>query len=231
MTKMVEEADNIHDHSTMRPFLVLVALVGCGGNDPTPDAPPLDCSTYCTEIQANCTGANAQYPDLAHCMATCTSFPMGSMVTNTPGNTLGCRIYHAGGPSKMLPATHCVHAGPGGDLITATPQAFCSGGNVCESFCTLEIKACGSLDAPLPGHPRDNTNNELFQYQNMDDCMSSCAGFDKIHAYSTTAAGNSLACRLYYATDAAISVTPNGTMYCSATAALPTGPCAGAATP
>jgi hypothetical protein len=223
----------------MRPFLILIPLVGCGGDskpdiDATLDSAPvaLDCPTYCTEIQANCISANAQYPDIEHCIATCTSFTVGtSKVTDTSGNTLGCRISFAGDPSKTAPATHCVHAGPGGDLIMATPPAFCSGGDVCASFCTLEIKACGSLDAPLPGNPRDGTNNPLFQYQNMDDCMRSCATFDKTHAYSPMAVGNSLACRLFYATSAAIAVTPNGVMYCSATAAFPTGPCAGAPTP
>jgi len=217
----------------MRSFLTMIALADCGGGNPTIDAAvvPLDCPTYCAEIQANCTGANAQYPDLnadpsmAHCMATCASFTKGtSTVTDMSGNTLGCRIYHAGAPSKMAPGTHCIHAGPAGDLLMATPPAFCSGGDVCTSFCTLEIKACGSLDVPLPGDPRDSTNNHLFQYRNMADCMSSCASFDKAHPYNITAAGDSLACRLFHATSAAISVTPDGAMNCSATAAFPTGP-------
>jgi hypothetical protein len=223
----------------MRTLLIAVALVGCGGDKkPAVDAAPdvatvaLDCSTYCTEIQANCAGSNAQYPDMAHCTATCASFTVGtSKVTDTSGNTLGCRIYHAGAPSMTAPATHCVHAGPAGDLLMATPPAFCSGGDVCTSFCTLEIKACGSLDAPLPGDPKDSTNNSIYQYQNMDDCMTSCAAFDKTHAYSTTASGNSLACRLYHATNAAIAVTPNGVMHCPHTAPAPTAPCAGPAMP
>jgi hypothetical protein len=225
----------------MRILLIMIALIGCGsGSKPTIDAAPpdvaeatLDCPTYCTEIQANCTGANAQYTDMAHCLSMCASFTVGtSRVTDTSGNTLGCRIYYAGAPSMTTAATHCAHAGPEGDLITATPPAFCSGGDVCASFCTLEIKACGSLEAPLPGNPRDNTNNPLFQYQNIADCMDSCdSSFDKTYAYSTMSAGASLACRLVHAISAAIAVTPNGTSECSATAAVPTGPCAGAATP
>jgi len=227
----------------MRPFLVMLALAGCGSdNKPAidaapPDSPPaLNCFTYCTEIQANCTGANAQYPDMdpgmAHCMATCASFAVGSStVTDMSGNTLGCRIYHGGAPSKMAPETHCVHAGPGGDLITAAPPTFCSGGDVCASFCTLEIRACGSLDSPLANNPRDANGNPLFQYLNMSNCMTSCAAFDKTHAYSLTAAGDSLACRLFHATSAAIAVTPNGAMECSSTAPAPTGACAGPATP
>jgi hypothetical protein len=217
----------------------MFALAGCGGDgNPAidaavaPDAPALDCATYCSEIQANCTGGNAQYPDMAHCMATCASFSVGtSQVTDMSGNTLGCRIHYAGAPSMMEAATHCFHAGPAGDLITATAPAFCSGGDVCASFCTLEIKACGSLDAPLPGNPRDNTNNPIYQYRNMASCMTSCAAFDKTHEYSTMAAGDSLACRLYHATIAAIAVTPNGTTECPYTGPTPRGPCAGTATP
>ena len=223
----------------MRTFLTMIALAGCGddgarGIDAAPDVAPivLDCPSYCAEIQANCTGANAQYSDTAHCTATCASFTVGaSTVTDASGNTLGCRIYHGGAPSKGMPGTHCVHAGPAGDLISATPPAVCSGGDVCASFCSLEIKACGSLDAPLPGNPRDTSNSPLFQYQNMTDCMASCAKFDKAHAYSTMAKGDSLACRLYHATSAAIAVTPNGVMNCAATSPDPTGPCSGAASP
>lgn len=216
----------------MRTFLLAIAVTGCGGGKTTIDAAPLDCSTYCTEIQANCTAANAQYLDTAHCMATCASFTVGaSTTTDTAGDTLGCRIYHAGAPSVMAAATNCPHAGPAGDLITASPPAFCSGGDVCTSFCALEIQACGSLDVPLPGNPTDATNNPLWQYRNMGDCMQSCANYDKTHAYSTSAMGNSLACRLLQATSAAISVTPNGKMYCAYTADFARGPCVGTPSP
>jgi len=201
--------------------------------DAPPDAVALDCAGYCAEIQANCTGENAQYPDLAHCMSTCASFAVGTSTIDDPsGNTLGCRIHYAGTPARTAPATHCVHAGPGGDLITATPPAFCSGGDVCASFCALDIRACGSTDTPLPDDPVDETGNPLFQYGDMADCMRVCDDFyDKTHAYSTTAVGNSLACRLFQATEAAIAVTPNAATYCSATGMFPTGSCAGTAMP
>jgi len=226
----------------MRSFLVTIALVGCGDSnaavdaavpiDAPPDAVALDCAGYCAEIQANCTGDNAQYPDLAHCMSTCGSFAVGtSTIDDLSGNTLGCRIHYAGTPARAAPATHCVHAGPGGDLITATPPAFCSGGDVCASFCALDIRACGSTTAHLPNDPVDETGNPLFQYGDMADCMRVCADFDKTHAYSTTAVGNSLACRLFQATEAAIAVTPNAEMHCSATGMFPHAPCDGTAMP
>ena len=214
----------------------MIALVSCGGDkkpaiDAPPDSPPtLDCTTYCSEIQANCTGANAQYPNMDQCMATCASFAVGtSKVTDTSGNTLGCRINDAVAASTMA-ATQCPHAGPAGDLIPADVPAFCSGGDVCMSFCTLEIMACGSLDAPLPGNPKDDTGNPLFQYVNLANCTNLCHAWDKTHTYSTTSMGDSLACRLNAATSAALSVT-SGKTYCAYTADFPTGACAGTASP
>ncbi len=220
----------------MRTLLVLVVLAGCGGQcgspdtsvDAPPDAPPaVDCKTYCALIEANCDDEYEQYPDLGHCEAACASFKVeSSMVSDKPGNTLECRIYHAGDPSMKAPGLHCAHAGPAGDRIEAGAPAMCSGGNVCESFCTLQIQACGSLDEPLRGNPTDANGNPLFQYQNMINCMENCATFDKTHAYSTLATGDSLACRLLQATGAALSMD-NAKMKCASTGGFPTGPCAG----
>jgi len=221
----------------MRTFFIVIVLAGCGSGNKTSidaaiDAPPptLDCSTYCAKIQANCTGTNAQYSNMDQCMATCASFAVGtSKVTDTADNTLGCRINYAVAASTMA-ATQCPHAGPAGDLITAAVPAFCSGGDVCMSFCTLEIMACGSLDAPLPGNPKDATGNPLFQFRNLANCMSLCPSWDKTHLYSTMSMGDSLACRLSAATSAALSVT-SGKTYCAYTADFPTGACAGTASP
>jgi hypothetical protein len=48
----------------------------------------LDCPTYCSEIQTNCTGANAEYPDRGHCLGSCASFGPGTL-GDMSGNTLG----------------------------------------------------------------------------------------------------------------------------------------------
>jgi hypothetical protein len=218
----------------MRSFLITIALVGFGCSDDkkpaadaapqidapaTPDAPTvkLDCATYCSEIQTNCTGANAQYGGAtpadatAHCMATCAKFTPGALADQA-GNTLGCRIYHAGAPAMATPATHCVHAGPAGNQVDAA-SGLC--GDACTSFCSLEISVCGSLDTPINGIPA--------QYQNMGACMTSCAGFAKTATSrytingslspTTNPTGDSLACRLYHTTNAAIS-TANAVTHC-----------------
>lgn len=226
-------------------LVVMIPLVGCGGGkEPTADAAAfswfdprkpidatLDCSNYCTKIQNNCMGGNLQYSSTDECKAACMLFPVGTD-TDMMGNTLGCRIYHAGGPAMMAAETYCPRAGPGGDAISPTGGGGCSGGDVCASFCALEIKACGSIEVPLPGNPTDSTGNPLFQYRNQDRCMSVCAGFDKTHTYSTSAKGNSLACRLYRAVKAATG-PGNAAMYCATTGSNPdpASDCGGAPSP
>lgn len=223
--------------------IILIALIGCGGNNQMPsdamhpDARVIDnsCGTYCAAIQADCTGPNAQYTGTdsvatqQSCLNTCLSFAKGaSTINDTSGNTLGCRVHYAVDASNA-PFAECVAAGPAGDQISASP-ALCSGGDTCISFCTLEIQFCGSLDAPLPGDPEDSIGNPLFQYQNMADCMTQCASFDKTHPYSTTATGNSLACRLLHSTLAATDAS-SAAVHCASTAMTPRENCTGTASP
>jgi len=232
-----------------RDVIILLAVASCGGDghaagdaateiDAAIDVPTatLDCTSYCTAIQANCTDANAQYADPAHCLAACTSFARDlSTVNDTSGNTLGCRIHYAFAASNAAAAAaDCAYAGPAGDLLTAAVPAFCSGGNACASFCALEVQACGSVQAPLPGDPQDARNNPLYQYQNVAICINACASFDKTHVYSPQARGDSLACRLAQAIDAAIAVDPNAVMDCADTGPPPgplVGLCLGSASP
>lgn len=134
----------------------------------------LDCATYCSRIMTNCTGDNAMYGSMNLCMTTCAGFPEGTLA-DTGGNTLGCRIYHAGA-AVGDPATHCRHAGPGGD-------GAC-GGN-CESFCHLATAICGT------------------QYPLGELCITQCGAYPATPPYSAmTTSGNSLACRLYHLTAA-----------------------------
>jgi hypothetical protein len=228
----------------MRTFLIAIILAGCGGGnkvsvDAALDTPidmaplALDCTAYCSEIQKHCADANAQYANLDQCTHTCASFVVGtSSVNDTAGNTLGCRINHAAAASTMA-AVECPRAGPAGDLINTTAPGFCSGGDACTSFCTLEIMACGSLDMPLPGNPKDSFGSPLFQYRNVDNCMANCqADFDRKHNYSTMAMGDSLACRLSAAVIASNSLD-DAKLHCADTADTSAigGQCTGTASP
>lgn len=143
------------------------------GTEPTTGEPAgQTCADYCTAVTANCSGATAQYSGMDTCMGACEAFPAGT-AADMAGNTLGCRIYHAGA-AKMDAATHCTHAGPGGaDLC----------GSNCESFCAIADDACAGTFA-------DNAA-----------CMTACAAYDQTEPYDASdAAGDTFACRLYHLT-------------------------------
>lgn len=145
----------------------------------------LDCKSYCGEIMANCTGANAQYKDEATCEAVCAGFPTPGKLGDTSGDTLGCRIYHGGDPAKSAPATHCEHAGPtGGDQdVTDAMAGTCGEG--CEAFCAIQAKVCTGANAP---------------YKDIPTCMTDCKTFKKdTAAYTITDVDtNDFGCRVYH---------------------------------
>lgn len=164
----------------------IASLAACGGDDGGggKDAPPaaeLTCASYCSSITANCTGTNQQFTGMTDCMASCTHYPLGAL-SDMSGNTLGCRIYHAGAPAMTTPATHCLHAGPGGN-------GGC--GEDCLGFCTLVLGSCTGTNVQYGG--------------DMSQCMTACAGYATTPAYSSTVTtGANFACRLYHATQAAV---------------------------
>jgi hypothetical protein len=235
-------------------FIALLLVdVACGKVEAVPDAsslpppadaatpPPADapavalsCETYCTDIQTNCTGANSQYPDRDQCLATCETFTVGtSKATDTSGNTLGCRVYHTGNTTTDA-TLHCPHAGPGGDTITS-PATYCTrnatgGGDVCDSFCSIAIAACGTTAST-------RTVDGMAipaQYDSLADCLSDCAAFDNTHLFSVQPAsqGDTLACRLLHATNAVKYSKLNDAamlqFHCPHTGVTPAGPCANA---
>jgi hypothetical protein len=65
-------------------------------------------------VQGACTGANAQWPDMAGCMSACATVPAANPTMVTSGNTIFCRFYHASvaSTSAANAAIHCAHAGP-----------------------------------------------------------------------------------------------------------------------
>jgi len=75
------------------------------------------CTTYCDLVQQNCVGGNQQYASTSACMTACTGFSTSGNAGDVSGNTVQCRIYHAGvagNPVGTNAATHCPHAGPTG---------------------------------------------------------------------------------------------------------------------
>ncbi len=135
----------------------------------------LTCEYYCASIMAACTGDDAQYADADACNSYCNkygAFPEGTL-DDVDGNTLGCRIYHAGVAGTVAPDVHCAHAGPsGGDIC----------GTWCENYCDLAEKNCTGGDALFA----DNGS-----------CMSTCNGYSDDGAPGDTG-GDTVQCRIYH---------------------------------
>jgi hypothetical protein len=146
------------------------------------------CDLYCDVMMATCgdSGANAQYPNEAQCLATCAVFPEG-----TTGNSLGCRATHAALAATQGVDPHCDHAGPAG-------VGMC--GSNCESYCSLMMNICDGTFA----------SNEA--------CMTACSTVPE-NAFTNfvypAPAGNTLACRIAHATNAAASTGAARTNHCT----------------
>lgn len=144
------------------------------------------CQTYCDAIMANCTGgdqlstSNQQYTAKDNCLAVCAAFPVGA-TSDTTGNTLGCRSYHANLAAGNA-ATHCPHAGPGGDGVC---------GDVCVGYCQVAEKFC-------VGTSQIYTNNA--------DCMTTCNATPAGARFNISIqASNERACLLYHAQESPLA--------------------------
>ena len=156
----------------------------------------LDCSSYCTEVMANCTAANEQYKSKESCMAVCAAFVPGTLGA-TDGDTLACRLYHGGAPAIADASTHCAHAGPTGGDKDVTDAAPGTCGEGCDAFCTVALKTCAA------------------QYTDKPTCMTECKTFKADAASYSTAdtAKNDFGCRFYHLTVAATDAA-SATAHC-----------------
>ncbi len=173
-------------------FIALAGLVaGCGDDTTSSSGADMSiahdlasgsaptCAAYCAKIQMNCTagsgdgGGNQQYPDVNTCTSYCmtaAAWPAG-MIGDTSGNTIGCRLYHAGAAAAD-PVLHCPHAGPTGGAVC---------GALCDNYCQLMAKNCTGANAVYDAAT----------------CMAKCAMLGtQGHANDTT--GNTVQCRITY---------------------------------
>jgi hypothetical protein len=156
----------------------------------------LDCASYCAEVAANCTTTHEQFTDSATCMGTCAAYPVGA-VSDTSGNTLGCRYYH-GGAAMADPTTHCPHAGLTGGDNDPTDATAGTCGEACDNFCTVALAVC-------MGQPS--------AYATKDDCMMECKQFaPDATDYNTSDTGNNdYGCRVYHLTAASADASSAAT--------------------
>jgi hypothetical protein len=166
----------------------------------------LTCDDYCTQIQKNCTGDNAQWggpAPLASCMVACSTWLPGAL-TDTMGNTLGCRLYHSGMPAMMTPAMHCGHAGLlGGDLDPTASGIGKDGpcGDGVAAFCRLVIANCKGASTVWADEAACKIDASKFKVST--------------HPFSATVdtAGDTFNCRAYHLT-VAVSSAANATTHC-----------------
>lgn len=125
--------------------------------------PPTDggggdkCNELCTAVIGACTGANAQFADMADCTSWCAGarIPTGT-AGEMSGNTLECRIYHAG-VARMMPAVHCPHAGPTGGEVCGTIN-FNAG--AVTAFTRVDRMGMPAVSTALVGSARKNAFND-----------------------------------------------------------------------
>ena len=158
------------------------------------DLAPPTCATYCAAVTTACTGDNAQYADQAACEAYCATWaqlPAGSQ-TDTAGNTVGCRTYHAGVASTDAEAAtiHCGHAGPTGGNVC---------GSWCDNYCHLSQTNCAG-------------DNELFA--DTAACTSACGDYPTTGAIGATD-GDSVQCKLYHLGVAGSDGATSAAVHCS----------------
>ena len=185
------------DTSSSADLAVAAGDMSAPGGGPT-------CAEYCAKIADTCQsgdggGSFAQYPSTAACLTWCSStaaWPAGTTGATT-GNTIACRLYHAGAAAAD-PATHCPHAGPTGGNIC---------GSWCENYCQLMAKNCTG-------------GNTVYDPAT---CMTRCATIPTNGAANDTS-GNTVQCRitqLGLAAGDAATYCPNARI----ASELPSGPC------
>ena len=133
------------------------------------------CAAYCDAVQSACTDGNAQYASAADCLAYCETWgqlPAGD-VSDTSGNTIGCRTYHAGVAATTDAALHCPHAGPSGGGVCGT---------WCDNYCHLSQTNCTG-------------GNEL--YADLATCETACGGLSDTGEPGAVD-GDSTQCRIYH---------------------------------
>ena len=160
----------------------------------------INCATYCTAVQANCTAGNADYATNDACNLTCmtaSKWPMGAFGDGM--NTLGCREEFALAAAAD-PAANCAAAGISGDNACGT---------WCNNYCYLALKNCTG-------------NNSLFN--DMNSCLAACANIPSDPTMPNAQTGNTLQCRIYHLNNAGGSQQLANT-HCPHGSPTPTGPC------
>ena len=180
---------------------------------------PSLCDQYCDLESQVCTGPLGQYADRATCLAVCALLDISANGSFADANTVSCRLDRlrlAEQSTTVVRQVFCAQAGPGGGnnctLVSKAPD--------CEGYCVLYRHACdGRSIGPFGSIDVAGT---------MSECIAKCRAIQPMSStgYSWQAAmtaGDTLGCRLYFASAAAVDPAAN----CDFAGMRPTGPCLG----
>ncbi|HKO53294.1 MAG TPA: hypothetical protein VJV79_36545 [Polyangiaceae bacterium] len=202
------------NHLRLRRSLVAALLVatavfsGALGCQSIADIPEVSysplCHDYCELEFKVCPGLVGQYPDQRTCLETCTVLDQNANGSRLiTGNTIPCRMKFLDTAPKLQESPPdlqqaCSRGGPGGgDTCTMSDAPDCEG------YCAIYRSACkGDSTNPFVslGLGNDNAGTQ-------SECIAKCKGIPPTPSSGYTAeagvnSGDTLACRLYYATAA-----------------------------
>lgn len=149
------------------------------------------CAEYCDEVLEACPGDLSVYDDRETCEATCTAFDATD--PSEQADTLACRLQQARLAARAdtsEKSAHCPAAGPGGGLVCTSETEVAD----CEGYCSLYMDACDSISMD-------------WGFGNKAECIQKCSALEPAREYTAGSApdsGDTLACRLYYASRAAL---------------------------
>lgn len=155
------------------------------------DTPSPACADYCDVVSEACKGDLSVYEDRATCEATCRAFDASD--PSEEADTLACRLAQAHlarrADSTSEKAAHCPAAGPGGGSACKTQSERSD----CEGYCSLYMDACDSIRLD-------------WGFDNKLECIQKCEVLRPGGEYSAhePPVGDTLACRLFYASRAAL---------------------------
>lgn len=179
--------------------LALPASAACG-EVPT-------CDAFCAQVTNSCTGGDAYYTSLEHCVEVCSSalgWPAGSLI-DTDVSTIGCRLSAA-----TTAAT---------EEDAATRDALCraaseTGGGTCGSYCDVYCDA----------FRRNCATDFEAAYDDMAACKTACEVFPSDGAPGQFN-GDTVQCRITFAADAGETANVGGEDALCAEAGATSGAC------
>lgn len=211
--------------ATLAALGVLTFALGCQSIADIPEVSySAICNDYCDLEFKVCPGLFGQYEDERACLETCIALDKaadGSPLTT--GNTVSCRLKNLklaqqlqDAPTDLQQA--CTRGGPGGgDTCTLAPKA-----PDCEGYCAIYRDAC-SGDSSNPfvslGLANDSAGTQ-------SECIAKCQGIPGMPKPGYTwqsgkDSGDTLGCRLFYATQSAVDPKNN----CDLAGIRPSGAC------